>query len=202
MYPPRIFNSSSKGIWPQKLPSGCQKCEIEIEQYYINLYCRHLNNVCGSLHFKFQGNPCRIDWAMTFWSCPSKRRRKVAEERSREKYNKYLITVFVHHIVIHKLWVCDRICGDLKFDRKLDICGRLCDDFVGYKNGPLFLVRRGTEGHFHRLYCTNQTVGSQGVMRDGRERCMTKFTAIGDKWHQCWLYNILDIFHHLWCHVH
>ena len=54
---------------------------------------------------------------------------------------KYLITVFVHHKVIHKLWVCDRLCGDLKFDCKLDICGRLCDDFVGYKNGPLFPVK-------------------------------------------------------------
>ena len=46
------------------------------------LWYRHLDYICKGPQFKFQGNLCRIDGAMTFWSS-DKNRRKVAVQGQR-----------------------------------------------------------------------------------------------------------------------
>jgi hypothetical protein len=80
---------------------------------------------------------------------------------------KFLIRTFVCPTVPHKIWLCNNIWGNFKFDHILYTCGRICKDFAISKNGLLCPVpypsfRKECENDF-RVICMGDLMPSHSL---------------------------------------
>ena len=67
-------------------------------EFYI---CEHQAIIFRQPDFKFQRNPCRIEWVMTFWKWARNKKGNVACAKSHAKDNKY---IFIWLFLYNNLW--------------------------------------------------------------------------------------------------